>query len=109
MINKEIKEALKTLNIPVIYAKTSTRYDKYIIFSYYNETESDKADNTNLSVDYYITMNYWTSNPEDIILYKTIVKLLKENGFKYNGSNDVIDGEYFGKNIDFIYNELKGE
>ena len=30
----------------------------------------------------------------------------KENKFKFDGSNDLKDGDYYGKNLDFIYKEF---
>ena len=38
--------------------------------------------------------------------YKEIKQLLKENKFKFDGSNDLKDGDYYGKNLDFIYKEF---
>ncbi|MGL5712581.1 MAG: hypothetical protein ACRCXT_00305 [Paraclostridium sp.] len=107
MINDKIVKALETLNIPVLYIEIKNRKDKYVIFSIYNEKDSMFCNDTNLAEKYYITMNYWYNNPNDIGIYKEIKKLMKENGFIYdNGSDLKKDGEYYGKTMDFIYEEL---
>ncbi len=106
MVNKKIIDTLKPLGIPTYYMSTGKQSDKYITFSIYNEKDTDKFDNKNLSETYYITLNYWYSNPKDLMLYKEIKQLLKENKFKFDGSNDLKDGDYYGKNLDFIYKEF---
>lgn len=106
MINKKIKDTLSPLNIPTFYMKCGRQSDKYILFSIYNEKDTDKYDNKNLSETYYIALNYWYKEPNDFKLYKEIKKVLKQNGFKFDGSRDLQDGDYFGKNLDFIYKEF---
>ena len=76
------------------------------LFSYYDEQDSMFYDDMNLSETYYITINYWYKNPSDMIVYKQIKNILKSNGFIFDGSSDVKDGEYRGKNMDFIYEEV---
>lgn len=105
MINKKIVDILKDL-VPIYYQETSTKPDKYIIFSIYDEQDSMFYDDTNLSETYYITINYWYKNPSDLMLYKQIKNILKSNGFIFKGSSDLQGGEYFGKNMDFFYEEL---
>lgn len=108
LINERVIKALEPLGIQVIYGDIINRkHDKYIMFSVYNEEDTIKVDNTNLGEKTYITMNYWYSNPNDLGLYKKIKKLMKENGFKFDGSKDLKqDGSYRGKNMDFEYEEL---
>lgn len=107
MINKTIREVLKPLRIPTYYMECSEKTDKYIIFNVYNEQDTDVFDNENISETYYITLNYWYSNPDDIVLYKEIKRLLKQANFKFDGSSDIKDGPYYGKNMDFIYKQFK--
>lgn len=107
MINKKIIDALKVLNIPIVYQEISNKQDKYVIFNIYNEKDSMFYDDTNLCEKYYITLNYWFNNPNDIGIYKQIKKLMKENGFIFDNCTDLRkDGDYFGKSMDFIYEEL---
>lgn len=107
MINKKIIDSLKVLNIPVVYMEINKKKDKYVIFSIYNEKDSMFCNDTNLAEKYYITLNYWFNNPSDIGIYKEIKKLMKENGFIYDSGTDLRkDGDYFGKSMDFIYEEL---
>lgn len=105
MINKKIMDILKDL-VPVFYQETSSKPDKYIIFSIYDEQDTSIYDDINLSETYYITLNYWYRNPSDLGLYKTIKEILKSNGFTFGGCSDLKDGDYYGKNMDFIYEEL---
>jgi len=104
-MNSKILNLLKDI-VPVFYQETKQRYDKYIIFSYYDEKDSMFYDDANLSETYYITINYWYKNPSDMMIYKQIKNILKSNGFIFDGSSDVKDGEYRGKNMDFIYEEM---
>lgn len=107
MVNKIIKDALKELNIQVAYMEIKQQKDKYIVFSIYNEKDSMFCNDTNLAEKYYITMNYWYTNPSDMGIYKEVKKLMKENGFIYDDGTDLKkDGDYFGKSMDFIYEEL---
>lgn len=106
MINKIIIDTLKPLNIPVYYMVAGKQTDKFITFAIYNEKDTDRFDNKNLSETYYIALNYWYKNPGDIGLYKQIKQLLKQNGFRFDGSNDLKDGDYYGKNLDFIYKQF---
>ena len=109
MINQKICDVLKVLNIPVIYYDTNQSKDKYIIFSVYNEIEINHSDDTKNSIEYSISINYWFKDPKDIGLYTEIKKILKENGFIFKSSKDRKDGNYYGKNMDFIYVNYKGE
>ena len=73
MVNKKIIDTLKPLGIPTYYMSTGKQSDKYITFSIYNEKDTDKFDNKNLSETYYITLNYWYSNPKDLMLYTYLI------------------------------------
>ncbi|MEG2246424.1 hypothetical protein [Clostridium sp.] len=106
MINKIIKDLLKDICPDIHYQKASNKTDKYIIFSIYDEEDTMIYDDNNLSETYYITVNYWYKNPSDIVIYKKIKEKLKSNGFTFDGAADLVDGEYYGKNMDFIYEEL---
>lgn len=106
MINKRIIDALKPLNIPVAYMTIGKQADRFIVFTIYNEKDTDRFDNKNLSETYYVSLNYWYKNPNDLSVYKQIKQILKENKFKFDGSNDLKDGDYYGKNLDFIVKEF---
>lgn len=105
MVNSKIVDILKDI-APVFYQKTSSKLDKYIVYSIYDEEDTMIYDDVNLGEGFYITINYWYKNPSDIVLYKKIKGSLKSNGFIFEGSSDLQDGEYFGKNMDFFYEEL---
>lgn len=103
MENSKIIQALKPLDIPVYYLKNTQSNDKYIIFSIYNNKDTDHAENTNLGERSYITLKYYYTNPSDLYLYKEIKKIMKNNGFGFDGGEDLgIEGNLYGKELDFI-------
>lgn len=104
-MNSKIINLLKDI-VPTYYQETTQCPDKYCIFSYYDEQDSMFYDDVNLSETYYIKINYWYKKPNDMMLYKTIKKILKSNGFIFDGASDLKDGDYRGKNMDFIYEEM---
>ena len=65
--------------------------DEYIVFSIYDDKDSN------------ITFNYWYKNLYNINKYRKIKSLLKENGFIYDGGNDLKGEGVRGKSMDFIY------
>ena len=104
-MNNKIIKLLKDI-VPIYYQETKQSLGKYCIFSYYAEKDSMFYDDANLSETYYITINYWYKNASDMMLYKQIKDILKSNGFIFDGSSDTKDGDYRGKNMDFIYEEM---
>ena len=105
-MNSKITSLLKKIVPDTYYQETTQRPDKYCIFSYYDEKDSMFYDDTNLSEKYYITINYWYKNSSDLMLYKQIKNILKSNGFTFDGASDLKEGDYYGKNMDFIYEEI---
>ncbi len=77
--------------------------DEYIVFSIYDDKDSNITTEGNLTETYYITVNYWYKNLDNINKYKKIKSLLKENGFIYDGGNDLKGEGVRGKSMDFIY------
>ena len=57
--------------------------DEYIVFSIYDDKDSNITTEGNLTETYYITVNYWYKNLDNINKYRKIKSLLKENGFIY--------------------------
>lgn len=77
--------------------------DEYIVFSIYDEEDSNITIDGNLTETYYITVNYWYKDLGNINKYRKIKSLLKENGFIYDGGNDLKGEGVRGKSMDFIY------
>ena len=77
--------------------------DEYIVFNIYDDEDSNITSDGNLSETYYITIDYWYKNLDNINKYKKIKRLLKENGFEYDGGCDLKGDGVHGKNMDFIY------
>lgn len=105
-MNKKIIDIMGSLGIEAYYHKTLSPKDKYVIFTFYDEEDTDVFDNNSLSTIYYITLNYWCKNIEDLDLYKDIKRKMKENKFIFDGCTDVFDENYYGKNMDFIFKEM---
>jgi hypothetical protein len=105
MINELVVSTLKSLNIPIVYQSynTDNKPPAYVIFSIYNEADTDIADDINDSETYYITLNYWFQNPSDNSKAKQIKNLMKQAGFIFDGANDLTGQTSYGKNLDFIY------
>ncbi|CEJ74229.1 Uncharacterised protein [[Clostridium] sordellii] len=94
---------LETLGIDIAWMEYEGDSDEYIVFSIYDDKESDFFDNTNLSETYYITINYYFKSLKNIDKWEKIRDLLKENGFAYDGGEDLKTKNIYGKNMDFIY------
>ena len=77
--------------------------DEFIVFDIYNDEDTNITDEGNLTETYHITITYWYKNLDNINKYKKIKKLLKDNGFQYNGGSDLKGDGVRGKNMDFIY------
>ena len=77
--------------------------DEYIVFSIYYDKDSNITTEGNLSETYFITINYWYKNLYNIDKFRQIKSLLKENGFIYDGGNDLKGDGVRGKSMDFIY------
>ena len=77
--------------------------DEYIVFSIYDDKDSNITTEGNLSETYFITINYWYKNLYNIDKFRQIKSLLKENGFIYDGGNDLKGDGVRGKSMDFIY------
>lgn len=105
-MNKKIIDIMGSLGIKAYYHKALDPEDKYVIFNIYNEEDANVFDNSSLNTIYYITLNFWCKNIEDLDLYKDIKRKMKENKFIFDGCTDVFDENYYGKNMDFIFKEM---
>lgn len=76
---------------------------EYIVFSIYHDEDSNITTEGNLTETYYITVNYWYKDLDNINKYRKIKSLLKSNGFIYDGGNDLKGDGVRGKSMDFIY------
>ena len=104
MYNK-IVEVLETLGIDIAFMEYEGNSDEYIIFSIYDDEDSDFNDDTNDSEVSYINITYWFKSKLNINKYKKIKDLMKNNDFIYDGGKDLKDGSYYGKSLDFIFTE----
>ncbi|HBF7900312.1 hypothetical protein KLL36_01310 [Clostridioides difficile] len=106
-IKNLIVDVIKSVDIDdCYYIEASKKTDKYVIYSIYNETDTDIFDDNNQSVTYYIQLNYWFKNSIDEKRYKEIKNKMKEKGFSFDGCKDSKDGNYYGKLFDFKYEEF---
>ena len=108
-MHNKIVEVLEGLSIDLGFMEYTGNAKEYIIFNIYNEEETNHCDDNNMSDTYYISLNYWFNSLENINKYKKIKELMKSNKFIFNGSKDLKDGSYYGKNMDFIYVNFEKE
>ncbi|KGJ49823.1 hypothetical protein KD33_07780 [Clostridium sp. NCR] len=106
-MNKEIMDLIKSLNIPCYYQElnvnNTNKPANYVLFSIYLEKDVEVADNISQATTYYIAINYWYEKScKDLDKYRQIKNLMKSNGFKFDGINDMKSETHFCKNIDFI-------
>lgn len=107
-MHNKLVDALSPLGIDLAFIEYKGSSSEYIVFGIYNEQETDKYDDDNLSTTYYITLNYWYSDLSNIGKYKEIISLLKDNGYILDGIGpDLKNNGLYGKSIDFIYREYK--
>lgn len=108
IVNKKIIEALTPLGIPVIFLELDNKrsdYDAYVIFNVYNEEDADFSDDENGAEISYISLNYYYNKPADMDKAKQIKTLMKQNGFIFDGAQDIVTEDFYGKNMDFIFKE----
>lgn len=103
---EKLESILKELNIELAFQEYTGDAEEYIIFDVFNEKDSEYADDTNLGVVYYITLNYWYKSLSKINKPKIIKELMKSHGFFFDGMKSLQKYKGFhGKNLDFIYEE----
>ena len=100
-----IVNILESLNIEIGMDEldTTESLDEYIVFSIYNDKDSNICDEGNLSETYYISVNYWFKSMKNLNKHKEIKSLLKKHGFIYNDGKRLKSEGVHGKNMDFIY------
>lgn len=103
----ELEKILLTLNIELAYQEYAGSADEYIIFDIYDEKDSEFAEDENLEETYFITLNFWHKSKASIKKYKTIKKLLKNNGFFFDSMTTLkSENDFLGKNFLFQKGEL---
>ena len=105
-MEEKIVEILKPLNIDIDFLEYRGKSDKYIVFNIYDQGDAEFFDDKNDSEINYITLNYWYKSIKDKGLYKQIKKIMKKNGFKFDGLKEMKEGNLYGINMDFIYEEF---
>jgi hypothetical protein len=104
-MNKKIIQALSSLGIPVAFLEYKGNEDAYAVFQVYNEEDADFSDDGNEAEISYITINYWYRKPADMAKAKQIKALMKQNGFLFDGAQDLVGEQFYGKSLDFIIKE----
>lgn len=98
----KLENILKELNIELAYQEYDGDAEEYLIFDIYDLRENDFADDINLSVTNYITINYWHKSLNKINNYKDIIKKLKDNGFYFIAMKTLNKTDsFYGKNFTF--------
>lgn len=109
MISK-IFNILKSIDIDAYYQECTNKTDEYVVYSIYQEKDTEVADNKSHATLYYITINYFYRKDNRLLAdrYKEIKNIMKSHGFKFDGCVDLAGETHFGKNMDFkikIWNE----
>jgi SOS response regulatory protein OraA/RecX len=71
----------------------------------YNEEDADFSDDESQAEISYITVKYCYRKPSDMVKAKQIKALLKQNGFIFDGAQDLVGENFYGKQLDFIFKE----
>lgn len=102
MVSK-IFDILKSIGITGYFQECTNKTDEYVVYSIYQEKDTEVADNISNATLYYITINYWYRKDNRILAdrYKEIKNIMKSNGFTFDGCVDLIGDTHFGKNMDF--------
>lgn len=107
MYNKII-QALEPLEIELEFKVYEGEAEEYIIFDIISESDTSFADDTNLEIMYFITINYWFKSKKNLNRHIEIKNIMKKNGFTLDGSIKSLDGKGInGKSLDFIYTKLE--
>lgn len=106
MVSK-VFNILKSIGINAYYQECTNPSDEYVIYSIYQEKDTEIADNISQATMYFITLNYWYSKDNKKLRnrYKEIKNVMKSNGFKVDGCVDRIGETHYGKNMNFIIKE----
>ena len=104
-MHSKIIETLKPLGIDIDFMTYDGNSKEYIIFSIYDDEDSDFSDDSNESETFYINLSYWTKDKSKIKKYKGIKETMKASGFIYDDGKDLKDKDYVGRSLDFIYVE----
>lgn len=111
MISKIFK-ILQSINLNAYHQECTNKTNEYVVYSIYQEKDTEVADNVSRATLYYITINYCYKKGDRALAnkdrYKEIKNVMKSNGFKFEGCVDLVGETHFGKNMDFkikIWNE----
>lgn len=107
VVLEKIEKTIKKLSIEAYYQVADISSDEYIIFDIYNEKDTTFCEDSNLEVDYYITLNYWHKGKTGLKKYKTIKEAFKDEGFLFDSIKTLKSSKQnvFGKNYTFKYEE----
>ena len=105
-MNVLIIEALKKLKITTRYMKYDGNENEYIIFSITNSKDAFFCDDENQSEINTISLNFWYKDGKSFSKIKEIKKAMKDAGFVFINSTDLMDGEFYGKNMMFKYLDI---
>ena len=110
MINKLIRDTLKSINIPVTFQKYTGKEKEYITFHEYLVNGESYEDDDEIYTSHYIQVDIWTKSDYSKLVDK-VKELLKKGGFKRINEIDLYEEESktYHKGLKFYYLEEKGE
>lgn len=106
MINKLIIDALKPLNIPVVFQKYSGKAETYITFHEYLASGEEFEDDEEYLTAHYVQVDVWSKSDYTDLVAK-VKKLLIDAGFKRLNEIDLCeeDTKMYHKGLKFYYLE----
>lgn len=105
-IYKKVKSVIKGLGIECYYSTSESSLEDYVIYKINAESDSEFFDDSNLATEYNVSIRFLYKNPNKMIIYKNIIRAMKENGFSFVVSYDYEkQNPYFIKEMEFIYKD----
>lgn len=108
-MHQYIVDTLTPLGIEIAWSSYTGDAGHYLIFSIYQEEETEACDDQYLFERFYLTISYWFKAPEYLENKNKIKRCLLNAGFVFDGAKDLYDNGKHGINFDFIYERRKDE
>lgn len=105
---QNIENIIKKLSIEPYYQVADGESNEYIIFDIFSEKDTEFAEDENMTITYYVTLNYWHKGKQCFTKYKTIKEAFKSEGFFFDDMRTLKSSkqDVYGKNYTFKYEEV---
>lgn len=106
-MNALIMNTLKPLGIVTRFMKYDGNEKEYIIFNIPSNKDSFFCDDDNEAEINTVSLTFWYQDGASFPKIKDIKKTMKNAGFIYINGVDLIEDEYFGRNMIFKYLDIQ--